>query len=107
MKDINAFGDLVVGALQANHYQIDNKGLMSEIPYRFKITFKTSGGNVQHQVRLYPDKVHFEDLYSYDNNALAGGHNTLPLEFMPIYNIILSIYVKETGNIPEVDFVLY
>src|SRR5688572_10925482 len=110
MKDINAFGDLIVDALRAN-YQIDeianDEMTKDELPYRFRITFRTRGGKVQQLVRLFPSKVQFEDLYHYDNNALAGGHNTLPIEFIPIYNVILSIYVQQTGSIPEVDFILF
>ena len=106
MKHINVIGDLVVEALKANHHQID--GLeKSDSQYKFRITFKTRGGNVQHLIRLYPDKAQFEDLYHFDNNALAGGHNTLPLEFMSIYNTVLSIYVQQTGSIPETDFILF
>lgn len=110
MKEIIAFGDSIVEALRPN-YQIDEMAkdemAKAELPYWFRITFKTRGGKVQQLVRLYPSKVQFEDLYHYDNNALAGGHNTLPIEFIPIYNVILSNYVKETGSIPEVDFILF
>jgi hypothetical protein len=106
MKVINALGQLVIDALKSHGCAIsdihESKG-----QFRFKQAFKTRGGDVHQQVRLYPDKVQFEDLYHFDNNVLAGGHNTLPLEFMPIYNTILSIYVKETGSIPETDFILY
>ena len=106
MNNINVIGDLVVEELKANHYQIDGPDKSDNL-FKFKITFKTRGGNVRQLVKLSPNKALFEDLYHFDNNVLAGGHNTLPLEFMPIYNTILSIYVKETGSIPEVDFILY
>jgi len=106
MKDVNVIGDLVVDALKDNHYQIDGLD-KSDTLVKFRITFKTRGGNVRHLIRLYADKAEFEDLYHFDNNPLAGGHNTLPLEFMPIYNTVLSVYVKQTGSIPETDFILF
>lgn len=106
MKPINVIGELVVEALKANHCQIDGMDKFDD-QFKFRLIFNTRGGDVQQQVRLYPNKIQFEDLYEHDNNTYAGGYNTLPLEFMPIYNAILSIYVKETGGIPEVDFILY
>lgn len=106
MNNVNVIGESVIEALKADNYQIDGMDRSDNL-FKFRITFKTRGGHVRQLVKLSLNKALFEDLYHFDNNALAGGQNTLPLEFIPIYNHILSIYVKETGRIPEVDFILY
>ncbi len=107
MKNMDTIGKRVIDALKVHNCRINGMNEVSNTQFRFRYTFATRGGNVHQQVRLYPNKIQFEDLYDFDNNVFAGGHNTLPLEFMPIYNAILSIYVNEIGRLPEVDFILH